>query len=164
MVSMRGHIGRRCLPMNRKLIDNCMKIIDYLSNAPEMERTVNDISYSTKLSYIQIRNCIKTHFPQCFEQNSFNGWNFTGEPLLLEPLVVWEPKPVEVTAPRQGPTGSGWQWRKQFLDDLSALFGKPIEDVLKDFHQAGKLAELSGIGKTLARAADQMQKTGRIPF
>lgn len=149
--------------MNRKLIDNCLKIIDYITVADLADRTVNDISFNTRLSYVQIRNCIKMHFPQCFEQNMFNGWNFTGEPLLLDPLIEWEKKPEQPqqqTYTRQG----HWEWRKEHLDALDALFGRPLAEVLVDFQKKDKLSDLSGVGKTLARAADQMAKTGKVPF
>ena len=121
-----------------------------------MSRSVNDISFNTKLSYVQIRNCIKTHFPQCFEENNFGGWDFTGEALLLEPLIEWHKS--------FSSTKSGWEWRKESIDHIETLFGKPLAQVLTEFQASHRLSELSGVGKTLARAADLTLKTGKVPY
>lgn len=153
--------------MNHRLIDNCLKVIDYLHTADEISRKFNDISFGTKLSYVQVRNCIKIHFPQCFELSErFPGnWIFTGAPLLTAPLIEWQPPAETVQAANKIPVRQpgGWQWRKEHIDSLEALFGKPISQVLSEFKAAGKLSDLSGVGKTLSRAADLTLKTGKVP-
>jgi hypothetical protein len=150
------------IKINARLIDNCLKVIDYLHTAKDLERSINHIVQGTGLSYVQIRNCIKTHFPQCFEQDGFGGWKFTGEALSIHPPVVWTAKPVEI--PDRPVNNGGWTWRNEYILALTQLFGKPLSEVLKEAQLAGKLQDLSGIGKTLARAADQMNKTGKVPF
>jgi len=170
MALMRGRTGHRqehtVIKINARLIDNCFKVIDYVHEAKDCTRSINDISFHTHLSYVQVRNCIKNHFPQCFEQDGFGGWKFTGEALSHEPPVFWTAKPIAATEvkPITSTATGGWQWRPEYLKALTDLFGRPLSEVLKEAQLHGKLQDLSGIGKTLSRAADQMNKTGRIPF
>lgn len=138
------------------------------------ENTFTKLSRDLDTPYSSIRETIKKHYPHCFEELPNVGWRITGaQPEPDIPFDFMQPpfpeKPVEPyrheTPPRKA-ARNGWVWSQEALRYLDTLWpGETFVEVLQKAHSRGKLDELIIIGKTMAKAAQDMKtRDGKVPF
>lgn len=160
-----------------------IEICKYLVNASPTERSTENISFGTQISYQMVRRYIREYYPHVFKYVEGVGWFLTGlSPVpeipidfdsfkkrevnsVASPRMVDSSKFVrEVEPPVK--SASGWVYNQSALRFLDTLFpGKTFAEVLHAADQKdGGLKELEVIGKTLAKAAQDFAKNGKVPF
>lgn len=141
-----------------------------LSRVPEL-----DMSYST------IRDLIVNHYPHCFEHRPTIGWQVTGaqpepdipfdfnQPPFPQAATgqhatnITQPEPVPYA---DKPGRSRWTWSQEALRYLDTLWpGQSFAEVLQKAHSNNALDEIVIIGKTMAKAAQDMKaRNGEVPY
>jgi len=167
--------------VRNKTYDDCCRIIWQLvrNKTNPILCQMTELSYDLRMPYSSIRKIMKFDFPHCFEEAGYPlAWRWTGEapikgvpfngtPPPVETARVESPTPVETIKANLTGTGrqSGWVWNQDALRFLDKLFpGQTFAEVLQQMYAQGRLSDLEVIGKTIARAANQMTKTGQVPY
>ena len=149
-------------------------LIRFMRVRPVEDNTFTKLARELDMPYSSIRETIKNHYPHCFEELPNIGWRITGaQP---EPDIPFDfnrpPFPEDKTPPvpasdtaRSG-TRRGWTYSQEALRYLDTLWpGESFAEVLTKAHSKNKLDELVIIGKTMARAAQDMKTyNGKVPF
>lgn len=165
---------------SKQQLERTQLVVSYMKSVPLSERTVMLAAFYCDIPYSSVYEIINKTFPWMFERTGVTGiWKLTGaQPMPEYPIDFDAPLPpvlasrmVRVRAALDPPESTetarqpGWTWRPDVLAYIDTLWeGKSFADILQAAHNNGALDQLSAVGKTIARAADQMKKTGRIPF
>lgn len=153
------------------------EIIWYLRAAGPNERSIESISRSTGIPYSTTRMVIKEYYPHCFREKPGVGWFLTGaqpDPDIAFDFNPPERKPAITPAPVGKPSETvttkdngqkGWIWDQAALRYLDTLWpGMTFAEVLDKAVAQGNADQLVVLGKTLTKAAMEVQKHGNANF
>jgi len=131
------------------------------------------------LPYSSVRLIIRQYYPHCFKEKQHVGWFITGaqpEPDIpfdfnakpVERSVSYHTEQQQAQAPVVTTNDSGrkgWIWDQSALRYLDTLWpGSTFAEVLDRAIMSGTTDQLVILGKTLTKAAMEVQKHGNANF